>query len=185
MNDDDIYDKLLKQGFLKREVDINKIKNEKKERNKKNKILNKVLYRNYELNEDEKFVPDIITLKEEKNLIIDNLIEDNNDDYINYLKNKFEIELKYYTYVKPSNISIIKPGGYLRCIDIDENLKWGGTVMKLIDERNLNKFKIQLMNTSNKFWTIKYSKYYVFYKKNITYKDTFRDIFIKKANLNF
>jgi len=183
--DDDIYNKLLTQGFLKREVDIKKNKLIKKEQLKKNKILNKVLYRNYELDEDEKFVPDVISIKDEKNLYIDNIIERDDYNYINELKDKYEIEFKYYNYVKPDNISMIKPGGYIRCIDTDENLKWGGTVVKLINENNLNKFKIQLMNTSNKFWTIKFNKYYVFYKKNITYKDTFRDIFIKKANLNF
>ena len=184
-DDDDIYDKLLTQGFLKREVDVKKNKIIKNEQTKKNKILNKVLYRNYELNEDEKFIPDIISSKDEKNLYIDNMVEPYDYNYISDLKDKYEIELKYYKYVKSDSISMIKPGGYIRCIDIDENLKWGGTVVKLINENNLNKFKIQLMNTSNNFWTIKFNKYYIFYKNNITYKDTFRDIFIKKANLNF
>jgi hypothetical protein len=185
MDNDDIYDKLLKQGFLKREIDIKYNKQVKEEQLKKVKILNKVLYRNYVLDDNEKFTPDIISLKDEKNLTIENLIEPDNYDYVNELKKKFEIELQNYSYIKPTNISNIKPGGYIRCVDTDENLKWGGTVVKLINENNLNKFVIKLMNTTNKFWTIKYNKYYVFYKNNITYKDTFKDIFIKKANLNF
>ena len=71
--DDDIYDKLMKQGFLKREVDHKKNKLAKHEKLKKQKILNKVLYRNYSLEDNEKFVPDVITQKDEKNIIIDNI----------------------------------------------------------------------------------------------------------------
>lgn len=183
--DDDIYDKLMKQGFLKREVDHKKNKLVKQQKLKKQKILNKVLYRNYTLEENEKFVPDVITQKDEKNMIIDNMIHKNDDNHIKYLLNKYEIELKDYKYISPENISEIKLGGYIRCVDLDENLKWGGTVIKLINFDNLSKFKIKLMNCKKDTWSIKYSKFYVFFKKTVSYRDTFKNIFIKKANLDF
>ena len=113
------------------------------------------------------------------------MIEKKNNEYINYLITKYEIELKDYKYIDPKNINEIKLGGYVRSIDLEENLKWGGTVIKLIDINNLSKFKIKLMNINKNTWTIKYSKFYIFFKKTVSSRDTFRNIFIKKANLNF
>ena len=183
--DDDIYNKLIKQGFLKREVDYRKNKLIKDEKKKKKKILNKVLYRNYILEDEDKFTPDVISLKEEKYLNIENMIEKKNNNHILYLKNKFEIELKDYEYIDSENINKIKLGGYVRCVDLDENIKWGGTVINLLNKKNLSKFKIKIINSKKDIWSIKYSKYYVFFKKTVTYRDTFKDIFIKKANLQF
>ena len=184
--DDDIYEKLMKQGFLKTEIDHKKNKLLKKEKIKKQKILNKVLYRNYNLEDNEKFVPDILSKKDEKNIIIENLIEKKkNNEYINYLISKYEIELKDYIYIDSENIDKIKLGGYVRSIDLEENIKWGGTVIKLIDINNLSKFKIKLMNIKKNTWNVKYSKFYIFFKNNVSSRDTFRNLFIKKANLNF
>ena len=184
--DDDIYDKLMKQGFLKKEVDYIKIKKEKQEKLKKCKILNKILYNNYYLDDDDKFISTIISKKEEKNLNLDKILEiKNNNDYIEYLLNKYEIELKDYEYVSFKDLDKIKLGGYLRYIDLDENLKWGGIVIKLIKLNNLSKFKIKLMNSKNNIWTIKYFKFYIFFKNTITSRDKFKKLFIKKANLNF
>ena len=184
--DDDIYDKLMKQGLLKREIDHNKNKLLKKDKLNKQKILNKVLYRNYDLDDNEKFVPDILSKKDEKNIIIENMIDKkSNIEYINYLISKYEIELKDYKYIDSQNINEIKLGGYVRSIDLEENLKWGGTVIKLVDIGNLSKFKIKLMNSKKNTWNIKYSKFYIFFKKTVSSRDTFRNLFIKKANLNF
>ena len=183
--DDDIYDKLMKQGFLKRAIDNNKNKLAKQEKLKKKKISNKVLYRKYILDDNEKFIPDVISQKDEKNMIIENMVEKNDSKYINYLLDKYEIELKDYKYISSDNINEIKLGGYVRCVDLDENLKWGGTVIKLINIDNLSKFKIKLMNCKKNTWSIKYSKFYVFFKKTVSYRDSFKNIFIKKANLNF
>lgn len=179
--EDDIYNKLLLQGVLKREVDIQK----KKENKKKDQILNKILYRKIKLNDEDKFIPNIISVRDEKNMVIENLINKKNTNYIKYLMNKFSIELNNYKYIDCNNIDLIKPGGYLRCIDLDENIKWGGCVIKLINKNNISKLSIQLMNTRQKFWKVKFDKYYVFYKKNVSKRDKFRDIFMKKANLNF
>lgn len=183
--DDDIYDKLLKQGFLKREVDYKQKKEFNRQKRNKQKILNKVLYRNFELDDEEKFIPDIITNKDEKLLNIENMIEIEDDSHVKDLMIKYEIELKDYKYINSKNIDDIKLGGYVRYIDLDDNLKWGGTVIKLINKDNLSKFKIKLMNTKKDTWSIKYSKYYVFFKKTVSYRDTFRNIFIKKAHLEF
>ena len=183
--DDDIYEKLLKQGFLKREIDLKKNKILKKENIKKKKIINKVLYKNFTIEDNEKFTPDIISKKDEKNINIENMIDKKSNKYIESLTKKYEIELKDYKFIDSKDIKLIKLGGYVRCVDLEENLKWGGTVIELIDDKNLSKFKIKLMNSNKKTWSIKYSKFYVFFKNTISSRDTFRNIFIKKANLNF
>ena len=76
---------------------------------------------------------------------------------------KYEIELKDYIYIDSENIDKIKLGGYVRSIDLEENIKWGGTVIKLIDINNLSKFKIKLMNIKKNTWNVKYSKFYIFF----------------------
>ena len=113
------------------------------------------------------------------------MIQKNNNNYILSLQEKYEIELKDYIYIHPSNVNIIKKGGYIRYINIDEEIKWGGAVINIININNLSKLIIQLKNTNDKFWKIKFNKYYVFYKNHVTYRDTFKNLFIKKANLLF
>lgn len=113
------------------------------------------------------------------------MIDKKSNKYIESLTKKYEIELKDYKFIDSKDIKLIKLGGYVRCVDLEENLKWGGTVIELIDDKNLSKFKIKLMNCNKKTWSIKYSKFYVFFKNTISSRDTFRNIFIKKANLNF
>ena len=122
------------------------------------------MYRNYDLDDNEKFVPDILSKKDEKNIIIENMIEKkSNIEYINYLISKFEIELKDYKYIDSQNINEIKLGGYVRSIDLEENLKWGGTVIKLVDIGNLSKFKIKLMNSKKKYLEYKIFKILYFF----------------------
>jgi hypothetical protein len=113
------------------------------------------------------------------------MIDKNDTNHIKYLLDKYEIELKDYKYISPDNVNEIKLGGYIRCVDLEENLKWGGTVIKLVNIDNLSKFKIKLMNCKKDTWSIKYSKFYVFFKNTVSYRDNFKNIFIKKANLDF
>ena len=94
MSDDDIYTRLSKKGILKKQFDFNK----KRKEISKNKILKKILYRNYSSDEEDDLT-ETITKKEIKNLKLDSIIDYNNDDgYIKSLKLKFK-ELDGYEYV--------------------------------------------------------------------------------------
>lgn len=187
---DDIYAKLTKQGLLKKESDIKnkKIRNELKN---KNEILNRVRYKlfyNRNLNNDDEDDNNnecqIITVKEEKNLKIDKLLKNkSNDNYVNYLKNKYSVELNEYEYIESSNIKKLKLGGYIRYIDINEDIKWGGILIKINNINKLSKCVLSLKNTNNDIWKIKFIKYYIFYKSNATFrlniKKDFNKLFVK------
>ena len=126
MSDDDIYTRLSKKGILKKQFDFNK----KKSEISKNKTLKKILYRNYSSDEEDDLT-ETITKKEIKNLKLDSIIDHNNNDgYIKSLKLKFK-ELDGYEYVTIKDLSKIKLGGYIRCVNMNEELKWGGILIKI------------------------------------------------------
>ena len=104
-------------------------------------------------------------------------------DHIAGLKCKYQNELDGFEYINSSNLSSIKEGGFLRLVDLKENLKWGGMIIKFINKNNLSKFQIQLRNSKNNMWKIKFIKYFVFYKKNDP-GAKFRDLFLSFANLD-
>ena len=177
MNDDK-YEILLKEGFFDKKKKINK------EQKKKNKILNKVLYRNYQLNDNEKYISSNSIIKDCKNTKISSLVVGNNIlEHIISLKCKFQTELDGFEYIDSNNLSKIKEGGFLRLVDLKENLKWGGMIIKFINKNNLSKFQIQLRNSKNNMWKIKFIKYFVFYKKNDP-SAKFRDLFLSFADID-
>lgn len=174
-----IYDELLKDGFLNSKK---RTKNELKNKKSHEKILNKILYRNYEIEDNEKFKSNKIYLNEIKNDKITSLCNSSIKDHITFLKNKYVVELNKYEYIDSSNIDNIKCGGFLRMVDFNDNIKWGGMIIKIENKEDSKRTKIQLRNTSNKLWYIKFIKYFIFYKKNNG--NSFRDIFISVAKLD-
>ena len=177
MNDDK-YEILLKEGFFDKKRKINK------EQKNKEKILNKVLYRNYQLDDNEKYISSNSIIKDCKNTKISSLVVGNNIlEHITSLKCKFQTELDGFEYIDSSNLSKIKEGGFLRLVDLKENLKWGGMIIKFINKNNLSKFQIQLRNSKNNMWKIKFIKYFVFYKKNDP-GAKFRDLFLSFADID-
>ena len=174
----DNYEYLLKEGFLEKKKKRNKKDNKKK-------ILNKVLYRNYEIEENEKFLSSNSINKEIKNTKISNYVLGTNNifEHVTNLKCKYQDELNGFDYIDSNNISKIKEGSFIRLIDLKENLKWGGMIIKLINKNNLSKFQIQLKNKNNNLWKVKFIKYFVFYKQNIP-NGKFRDLFISLAKLD-
>tara|TARA_Y100000991_G_C21964517_1_gene346138 strand:- start:617 stop:1156 length:540 start_codon:yes stop_codon:yes gene_type:complete len=174
-----IYDELLKDGFLKSKK---RPKNKLKDKKSHEKILNKVLYRNYEIEDNEKFISNKLYLKEIKNDRIASLCDSDINDHITFLKNKYVVELNKYEYIDSSNIDNIKCGGFLRMVDFKDNIKWGGMIIKIENKEDVKNIKIQLRNTKNKLWYIKFINYFIFYKKNNG--NSFRDIFISAAKLD-
>lgn len=177
MSDDDIYIRLSNQGILKKESDLRK----KKRNIKKNKTLKKILYRNYSSDEED-YLTETITKKEIKNLKLDEIINHNtNEDYIKSLKLKFK-ELDGYEYVSIKDLPIIKLGGYIRCITINEELKWGGILLKINNLKDKENLEFVLKNTNNQIWKISYYNYYVFYKKQTTRNDMLKQILLNKID---
>ena len=175
MSDDDIYTRLSKKGILKKQFDFNK----KRKEISKNKILKKILYRNYSSDEEDDLT-ETITKKEIKNLKLDSIIDYNNDDgYIKSLKLKFK-ELDGYEYVTIKDLSKIKLGGYIRCVNMNEELKWGGILIKINNLNDKENLEFVLKNTNNNIWTISYYNYYIFYKKQVTRNDVLKKLFLNK-----
>lgn len=177
MSDDDIYVRLSKKGILKKEININK----KREILKKNRTLKKVLYRNYSSDEED-YLTETITKKEIKNLKLDDIIDNNNnEEYIKALKSRFK-ELDDYEYVTIKDLSKIKLGGYIRCLTLDEELKWGGILIKINNLNDKENLEFVLKNTTNKTWKISYYNYYIFYKKQVTRNDMLKKILLNKID---
>lgn len=177
MSDDDIYTRLSKNGILKKGCNINK----KRETLKKNRTLKKVLYRNYSSDEED-YLTETITKKEIKNLKLDEIIDNNdNKEYVKSLKSRFK-ELDGYEYFTIKDLSKIKLGGYIRCITLDEELKWGGILIKINNLNDKENLEFVLKNTSNKTWRISYYNYYMFYKKQVTRNDMLKKILLNKID---
>lgn len=178
MSQDDIYTRLSKKGFLKKKDDFIK----KKNKINKNKILNKILYRNYSSDEED-YTTETITKKELKNLKLDSIIDHNsNNEYVKLLKQKFR-ELDGYEYVTIKDLSKMKLGGYIRCINMNEELRWGGILIKINNFNDKDNLEFVLKNVNNQIWKISYYHYYIFYKKQITKNDLIKKIILNKIEL--
>ena len=110
------------------------------------------------------------------NDFVDNII--NQDEWeINYNKrfdeliNKYSNELEYYNYIKKDQINKLVIGGYIKYINIDDILLYGGALMK-IDSNYLYMKKDDIIMKINKFKNI------IFYRKHRTLEDKTREIFI-------
>ena len=79
----------------------------------------------------------------------------------------------------------MKIGGYIRYVNMNEEIRWGGILIKIKDEKKITKMKLVLKNSTNNYWNIKFKNFYIFYRKNVSRYDKFRDLFISKAHLKF
>ena len=74
---------------------------------------------------------------------------------------KYEEKLSEYIYIDYNDLlSKVQIGGYIRYINLDGELRWGGILIKIEDIESRDT-KLLLMNTSRKFWEIKFSKNYI------------------------
>jgi ligand-binding sensor domain-containing protein len=101
------------------------------------------------------------------------------DDFYVLYKN----ELEDYKHVKTiDDLYNLKSAGYIRYIDLDGKLKYGGILLKVFKSDNeiefYNKNLILIQNTNNKKWTISWENNYIFYKKQTKKGDAMRNLFI-------
>jgi hypothetical protein len=116
----------------------------------------------------DKFIVSLGTEEEFKNKLIDK---------VEFLYEKYEGELKDYKFVLDLNsYEKIKPGGYIRYINFDHDLKWGGILLKKVKNNTRNVMVLQ--NSNMKRYSITFENNYIFYKEHKTQSDKLRDLFL-------
>lgn len=129
---------------------------------------------NSRLKENESFINSIKTEKEYEKELAKKL-----EDF----KKKYSKELENYESVLSlKKLYNLKSAGYIRYIDLNGNLKYGGILLKIFKSENEDEFNIRnlilLKNIDNKKWTISWEKNYIFYKNQTKKGDNLRNLFI-------
>lgn len=118
----------------------------------------------------------------EINEIVDSIItqdkwENNQRNHIKILFNKFNTELTKYIGVKTlEDYDNIKLGGYIRYVNINNELKWGGILVK--KQIDINGQHIMLVRVNRNIFKVSYEKNYIFYKAHVSSNDKMRELFI-------
>ncbi len=110
------------------------------------------------------------------NNFIDSIInqeewENEYNNRINFLINKYIKQLDKYNYIIKDEIDSLKVGGYIKYINDMDQLIWAGVLYR-IDSIYIYTIKNHEIIKINKFKNI------IFYKKHVTQEDKRRDIFI-------
>ena len=179
----DIYDYLKYNNLIKYE----KKENKKKILRKKCNIIVKKLNNSEESSEDS---IDILTeydnYQKTKKKRINKLVENNEldiDDNINELYRKYSKQLNNYSYID-NDIYNLKKGGYIKYININNELKYGGILINIENKNNLSKMKLVIKNDYSKnIYKINFLNNYIFYKTHKTQSDNFRKLFLKISNI--
>lgn len=102
-------------------------------------------------------------------------IEINNN--VKKWKEKFKKQLEDYEFVRNTEeLYQVKIGGYIRYINLNEKLKWGGILLKVFKDKDRN--LMVLGNKDFKRFIVSFERNYIFYKKHKTASDNLRKIFI-------
>ena len=99
------------------------------------------------------------------------------DKKISKWKDKYSKELEDYEFVYNSDeFYQLKIGGYIRYFNLNNELKWGGILLKVFkqEDRNL----MVLGNSEFKRMIVSFDKNYIFYKTHKTASDINRKLFI-------
>jgi len=92
--------------------------------------------------------------------------------YKNYSK-----ELEDYIFIKNiKDYNKIELGGYIRYFNLNEELKWGGILVKKIIQNDME--LMVLSNSTSDRTVVSFQKNYIFYKKHTTSNDKVRKLFL-------
>lgn len=185
--EDDIYTMLLREGYLNREIDLDERRRLRFKEKNRNKVIKKILYNDISSDEDEEEDYNLTATQLLNNLYIDENIKscNNIESHYEYLFNKYEIELDGYYIINSKNLNKMKVGGYIRYVNINDELKWGGILVKVINQNKITRMKLCMKNTNNNYWNVKFKNNYIFYKNNISKYDKFKELFISTAHMEF
>ena len=130
--------------------------------------------------------------EKEINKMVDSIMtqekwENNKKKHIESLFNKYKTELDKYIWIESlEDYDEIKLGGYVRYVNMNGELKWGG----ILSKKTVKKSGIHMMaliNTTRDIFNVSFEKNYIFYKKHTSPNDKMRDLFISyldKDNYN-
>ena len=97
---------------------------------------------------------------------------------IESFEKKYGKELEEYTYVGYDDFLFhVRLGCYIRYVNLNGELRWGGILIG-IEDLDTRDPLLKLMNTNKRIWQIRFAKHYVFYKKQKTYNDRLREVFM-------
>lgn len=110
-----------------------------------------------------------IETQEEYEYKIKKKVEKFYKDYPNELD-----DYKYISNIKEYNK--IKKGGYIRYFNLNDELKFGGILIKKIKQKDID--LMVLCNTTKDRFVVSFNKNYIFYKEHQTSADKTRKLFI-------
>ena len=94
---------------------------------------------------------------------------------------KYEKELEDYEFVyNVDEFYQLKMGGYIRYFNLNDELRWGGILLKKVKNNEIN--LMILANSDFKRFTVSFDRNYVFYKSHKTQSDKNRKIFLTYLN---
>jgi hypothetical protein len=103
--------------------------------------------------------------------------EENIKKKINKFYKNYTDELEDYEYIKDlKTFNKIKQGGYIRYFNLNDELKWGGILIKKIKQNDMD--LMVLSNTNCKRFVVSFQKNYIFYKNHQTASDKTRKLFM-------
>ena len=92
-------------------------------------------------------------------------------------KSKYNDELEDYNYIKNiEEYNKIQKGGYVRYFNLNDELKWGGILIKKIKNNDME--LMILCNSGCNRFVVSYQKNFIFYKSHQTASDKTRKLFL-------
>jgi len=94
-------------------------------------------------------------------------------------RKKYKKELEDYMFIKTiEDFNKLDKGGYIRYINLNDELRWGGFYVKSNIDKKTGITTIVLGNSDYKMYNISFENNYIFYKKHTTPSDKTRKLFI-------
>tara|TARA_Y100000589_G_C27171493_1_gene636915 strand:- start:791 stop:1210 length:420 start_codon:yes stop_codon:yes gene_type:complete len=96
---------------------------------------------------------------------------------IEEFKKKYKNELEDYIFIKDNYaFDKIKKGGYIRYFNLNDELKWGGILIKKVKSNDMD--LMVLCNSGCNRFVVSFQKNYIFYKPHQTASDKTRKLFM-------
>ena len=114
---------------------------------------------------------------------IDNILSTLKDNKLNLYLETYKEELNDYKYIESlDELYNLKSAGYIRYINLEGDLKFGGILIKVFKSEDKEEFRkknlILIQNSNNQKWVISWEKNYIFYKNQTKKGDNLRNLFI-------
>ena len=116
-------------------------------------------------------------------MMVDNIMtqeewEKNKRKHIEKLFKKYNTELENYIWLENlEEYENIKLGGYIRYVNMNDEIKWGGILVKKRIKLN-GIHMMTIKNSKGDLFDVSFEKNYVFYKNHVSSSDKMRELFI-------